>query len=559
MRFPPRHLAARVLGGLIVGGLSFSLLPIFEAEAASKNLVVNGSFSARAKGWSVTPKTARLSTVKPGTNRFAKLRTTVQGGRIVLNDKVNTVKGSAAGVTYLVSVRVKSNKGGRVGTLRVRESAAGKTIRHQRAIRLPDRKWHRFSFEFTTTKADSTLDLNLIASKVATSRRIYVDSVRLVVVDEKESTAPTPGPSASPTSSAAPTSGATSTATAHPTTGATGTASATPTTGSTTIVSAAPTAGATSTTSAAPTSVATTQAPAATAGPTASADGYQLSNGCSLNARGVGSCAPMVGAAYNSNTDPTTWEASLGQHLSIRRTYWASTQVASAVRTAKADVAAGRIPWISFKLGHSWTDMASGSGDAWAKDLASRLATVDGPVWVAFHHEPEGEGSITAWTKMQERLGPMMRTAPNVAFTVILTGWHQLYGESQYSLESLWPNTTVDVAGFDIYCFYGTYLDGVYRTPEASLKANYFEPISKWAKAKGIAWGLAETGLTDAASIDNPHWIQTTYGELRDTGAIAMSYFNTSLNTEDVTWLTAGAKTEDFKTTLKLAPSFPKQ
>ena len=120
----------------------------------------------------------------------------------------------------------------------------------------------------------------------------------------------------------------------------------------------------------------------------------------------------------------------MGQQLGVRRTYWGATQVDSAVKIAKTDLAAGRLPWISFKLPYGWADMAAGKGDAWIRDLATKLSKLNGPVWLAFHHEPEGDGDIKQWTAMQARLAPIVRsTAPNVAYSIVLTGWHQLYGD----------------------------------------------------------------------------------------------------------------------------------
>ena len=37
-------------------------------------------------------------------------------------------------------------------------------------------------------------------------------------------------------------------------------------------------------------------------------------------------------------------------------------------------------------------------------DIATKLSKLNGPVWIAFHHEPENDGDITLWTKMQARL-----------------------------------------------------------------------------------------------------------------------------------------------------------
>ena len=56
-------------------------------------------------------------------------------------------------------------------------------------------------------------------------------------------------------------------------------------------------------------------------------------------------------------------------------------------------------------------------------------------------------------------------------------------------LARLWPHTTVDVAGFDVY-------------DEPELAANsardrmddYLHRISAWARQANVSWALAETG-----------------------------------------------------------------
>ena len=75
--------------------------------------------------------------------------------------------------------------------------------------------------------------------------------------------------------------------------------------------------------------------------------------------------------------------ARMGKKLGVHRTYWGAGSVASAVRTARADAANKRVPWMSFKPPHSWAQMANGKGDAWARNLATRMKSVRGPVWVA--------------------------------------------------------------------------------------------------------------------------------------------------------------------------------
>jgi hypothetical protein len=284
-----------------------------------------------------------------------------------------------------------------------------------------------------------------------------------------------------------------------------------------------------------------------------------LDNGCPYSLRGIPKCGVLLGAAYGSNTDPTVWEQSMGHRLGVHRTYWGPDEVALAVQTARDDVAHQRIPWISFKLPYSWGEMAAGLGDAWASDLAQQLATVDGPVWVAFHHEPEGDttdGDITDWTAMQQRLAPIVRSAaPNVAYTIILTGWNQFYGPRQYSLESLWPeDTKVDMVGFDVYNRYGAGAYGHTVEERTRFKTRYFARFEKFAQEHEMAWGLAETGNTDRSATVEPRFVQHVYNGVRKHGGVAVTYFNSTLNST-APWRLIGGKELRFAAQLRETPT----
>jgi hypothetical protein len=278
-----------------------------------------------------------------------------------------------------------------------------------------------------------------------------------------------------------------------------------------------------------------------------------------VNARGVPRSGALFGAAVGSNTDPVRFERQIGQRLGVHRTFWAARQVDTAVAVARQDLAHGRLPWISFKMPYSWGRMADGAGDRWAQDLTARLAQLPGPVWVALHHEPEGDGRIEDWTAMQERLAPIVRAgAPNVGYTVILTGWHQLYGPGKHSLDSIWPDTKVDVAGFDVYNQYGTTVRGRQVTKATDMRHAYFEPLSRWAKKKGVAWGISETGVSDAAAERYPLLLQQTYTDLVDTGGVAFAYFNTHLHSKSSWVITSQEKLAQYARTIKRSPTFPK-
>jgi hypothetical protein len=114
---------------------------------------------------------------------------------------------------------------------------------------------------------------------------------------------------------------------------------------------------------------------------------------------------------------------------------------------------------------------------------------------------------------------------------VILTGWNELYGDAQFRLDNIWPrNVKIDVAGFDVYNQYGVVKDGVTNTKGTNLNTAYFQPISAWAASHDVAWGLAETGYTDPASVVDPDWVKRVYGEMTAQGGIAFTYFDTTLN-----------------------------
>lgn len=286
-------------------------------------------------------------------------------------------------------------------------------------------------------------------------------------------------------------------------------------------------------------------------------DDRTLSNGCSYTERGLPECGTFVGAAIGANDDPARLEDSIGGRLAIRRTYWQQHQVDLAVDAARDDVEAGRLPWISFKLGVPWPEAAEGAVDEWTEDLRTRLEELPGPVWVAIHHEPENDGDISQWRAIQSRLGPILRESPNVGFTVVLTGWNQIHGPAEFSLDRIWPDTKVDVAAFDVYNRYGPREDGSFSDEPTDLRSEYFSTISMWAQERDIAWAVGETGLTDQAATIDPGWLETTFNDLEDTGGIALIYFDSENFINRPIGLSTPQKREAFSRILAESPLLP--
>jgi hypothetical protein len=282
----------------------------------------------------------------------------------------------------------------------------------------------------------------------------------------------------------------------------------------------------------------------AVAGPSPSTSSAgSAATGCVNTANGI----PPKGSAYvgaaagGSQTFPGL-ESKTGVPLREHRAYFSAGQVDGAVRVAKADLAAGRLPWISFHAPYSWAEMANGKGDAWAADLSRKLATVGGPVWIAFHHEPieSPNGAIQDWVRMQQRLAPIVHAnSNNIAFSVIFSSWNVTYGS--YRLSQVWPGAGVDILGIDIYNNYGV------RSSRMMDPMKFIPIFQQWADGHGTRWAIAESAYTQAAANVDPTWLDTMYNDSVAGGAAAYTYFDSTKNSVADWTLDTAAKIAAFK------------
>jgi hypothetical protein len=250
------------------------------------------------------------------------------------------------------------------------------------------------------------------------------------------------------------------------------------------------------------------------------------SSDCVDNRKGIPSSGAYAGATVSGTADLGSLENSVGT-LAIYRDYFTPNQVDYAITRVRANLAAGRLPWISFMVPYSWADMAAGKGDPWVEDLANKLAKLGGPVWLAFHHEPEADGPIQDWKRMQQHLAPIIHARTNnVAFTVILIAWADFFGPEKYRLDSIWPGDQyVDILGMDLYNEYGAKPGQQMLDP-----MKYFRIIGRWARMHHVKWGIAETGITEAGSRVDRSWLQQEYRGMVSKGGVALTYFDSSRN-----------------------------
>lgn len=237
--------------------------------------------------------------------------------------------------------------------------------------------------------------------------------------------------------------------------------------------------------------------------------------------------AVRVGAGITGNADPAAFEARLGATLGVRRTYWGGTaaSLTAAAARVKADVAAGRLPIVSFKPPLPWADMAAGKGDGWLANVAETigLAALPKVAWVAIHHEPENDTNTDAgrdaWQMMQDRLTPL-DGIPGVAFGAILMGYHSLGTELRWTLENCLP----EYGGLKWLAF-----DPYQRTLNTPLDT-YLDTLAAYCNPRSMAWGLTETGITADAFAQRPTWFADTVTGIADRGGSVFTYFNSNVN-----------------------------
>ncbi len=501
-RITPRNALATALLLPLVASVGIGASAPSSGAVTRTQTAHHGTFEAGRTGWVATSPRTHVKVVKRGQGGSKALM--LSNGRSgPASFSAPTIDSTGAGQKYKVFAFVRTDQPGAVGRLTLRETARGESALDTSKTFRAHRAWRKVALSAVSRRAVSQFEVRFAFARLNKRRIILVDNVSIVRVTTTAPGNTTPPPEVVPPEVVPPE-----------------------------VVPPIPT-------------------------PTPAA--RKMSNGCSISGRGipVASCGALLGSAYGSNTDPTLWEQEMGHALGVHRTYYGATQVDKGVANAKADLAKNRIPWISYKMPFSWQDMVAGKGDAWAKDLATKLSKLDGPVWLAFHHEPEGDGDIKAWTAMQARLAPMVRAAaPNVSYSIVVTGWNQLYGAAQYSLDSIWPkNTTIDLLGVDVYDKFGAVKNGKEFTTHTDLENDYFKKFAAWANPKGIAWGVAETGFTDKAAEADPQWVSRSYTQMKALGGIAFTYFNTNLNSIANWALTTDTKKRVYKDALRTTPT----
>ncbi len=161
-----------------------------------------------------------------------------------------------------------------------------------------------------------------------------------------------------------------------------------------------------------------------------------------------------LGASLPISTPAAARPALGGARMGMTRRFYRAHQIEVMREALTTDVAAGILPFASFKAPDEWDAMADGRQDRWLAHLAEAAASLDAPVFLALHHEPENDvddlrHTPAVWRAMQERFMRMMRDAPLVTPVPVLMRW-TFDPRSGRDVEEWLVDGTV-VQGIDLY------------------------------------------------------------------------------------------------------------
>jgi hypothetical protein len=220
------------------------------------------------------------------------------------------------------------------------------------------------------------------------------------------------------------------------------------------------------------------------------------------------------------------------------RSYFLWNQNAKLEARAARDLAAGRIPFISFHTGTTWAEVANGSQDAVLRDLMSRLGALKGPVWLTMDHEPYDDqavkGTATDFGNANKHLMSMIPS--NVALVPILqtAPFDPTVGGSQ-NIAAWYPPGSYTFVGLDTYNhrYYSPTPGNKYRDPATVLSV--VDLVRQQLGRPGVPIAIAEFGVrTDPASPGKAaQWLRDFVAQAAGKNIPAVCYFDSGQNVND--------------------------
>jgi len=205
----------------------------------------------------------------------------------------------------------------------------------------------------------------------------------------------------------------------------------------------------------------------------------------------------------------TRYETPAGAVLGVHRMFFQTSQSdATMAAVCEAELAAGRLPWMSFKTPTPWSTVTQ----SYLENRIGVIADItSGPVWLTVWHEPEndltGGNTIADWLTMQENTRAALdNLAPhNIVFAPVFMSftWNPASGRDP---DDWWtPDAGWDFVGVDAYN----------SDPEPLHDLPPWPAILAWVDAHDLKLGLGEWGIDPVVSSASKHiYMQQTWDDL---------------------------------------------
>ena len=264
--------------------------------------------------------------------------------------------------------------------------------------------------------------------------------------------------------------------------------------------------------------------------------------------------ATTTPVAIGMSAPASEWSDRLSETGSIdsRRIFADLASPDSAIRMATSEVAAHRLPVVSFKVpNNDWAGAAAGKYDTQIKAVTSRLAAIGGRVFVTLHHEPSGDGTPVNYAAMLRHTLPLLGAPTSVYAGPIVNGFWWSNGSQGLTDAEIAQWLPADVLKVSEVVAADTYQGGTASKPGENAGVKIAN-MSKWATRVGVQHlGLGEYNGLDAASI-------TAAGNaiLSDPRFMFADIFNSNNNNRaGVSWQLTGDRLTAFKATVAKAHS----
>jgi hypothetical protein len=256
--------------------------------------------------------------------------------------------------------------------------------------------------------------------------------------------------------------------------------------------------------------------------------------------------------------DSRVWPTNPAKKHTIVRAYYSGLVFTTAEKdTIVAWINEGRTPMISWKLGtYTLAQIASGAADAAIDALATWFATLPGPIWASFYHEPEDNFTTTqqqsdyraAFRRIISRSRAISGVNAKVAWTTMYAEWtfNPASGRDWRNWHPNWDGSAfsynvLDLEGIDLYD----------PTVEPNITAssrnktwavsvdNFLTKVTNAGQKK--PWCIGEYGVyTNIATLDdNGITVPQIIGDMIDIGGLQQDLVGVAA------WNNVGARFDD--------------